>query len=67
MGIGIVVGLRVCDRHTTVADDFVSLSDRSAWTVTFSGSGRWAVLDGCEDGRQVFSRTWNETVPQNLA
>ncbi|MFE5998817.1 hypothetical protein [Streptomyces sp. DSS69] len=50
-----------------MADDFVSLSDRSAWTVTFSGSGRWAVLDSCEDGRQVFSRTWNETVPQNLA
>ncbi|PVD01818.1 peptidase S15 [Streptomyces sp. CS090A] len=83
---GIEVGLRACERYTSVADDFASLSGRSAWTMTFSRAG-WdvrvetstvltssadtftvdATLDGYEDGRRVFSRTWNETVPRNLA
>ncbi|MFJ9978439.1 CocE/NonD family hydrolase [Streptomyces cyaneofuscatus] len=83
---GIEVGLRACERYTSVADDFASLSGRSAWTMTFSRPG-WdvrvetstvltssadtftvdATLDGYEGGRRVFSRTWNETVPRNLA
>ncbi|MFF5830826.1 CocE/NonD family hydrolase [Streptomyces bacillaris] len=84
---GIEVGLRACERYASVADDFASLSGRSAWTMTFSRPGGWdvrvetstvltadaeefrvdATLDGYEDGRRVFSRTWNETVPRNLA
>ncbi|MEU4179662.1 CocE/NonD family hydrolase [Streptomyces sp. NPDC026589] len=83
---GIEVGLRACERYTSVADDFTSPSGRSAWTMRFSRPG-WdvrvetstvltanadefivdATLDGYEDGRRVFSRTWNETVPRDLA
>lgn len=83
---GIEVGLRACERYTSVADDFSSLTGRSAWTMRFSRPG-WdvrvetstvltsnadaftvdATLDGYEDGRRVFSRTWNETVPRDLA
>ncbi|MFD4025012.1 CocE/NonD family hydrolase [Streptomyces sp. NPDC058576] len=83
---GIEVGLRACEKYTSVADDFSSLTGRSAWTMRFSRPG-WdvrvetstvltsnadaftvdATLDGYEDGRRVFSRTWNETVPRDLA
>lgn len=83
---GIEVGLRACEKYTSVADDFTSPSARSAWTMRFSRPG-WdirvetstvltanadafivdATLDGYEGGRRVFSRTWNETVPRDLA
>ncbi|MGW2472535.1 CocE/NonD family hydrolase [Streptomyces sp. NPDC001665] len=80
---GIEVGLRACERYTSVADDFGSVSGESAWTMRFRRTG-WdvrvetrtlltsddsafhvdATLDGYEDGRRVFSRTWNESVPR---
>ncbi|MEU3205947.1 CocE/NonD family hydrolase C-terminal non-catalytic domain-containing protein [Streptomyces cyaneofuscatus] len=40
---GIEVGLRACERYTSVADDFASLSGRSSWTMTFSRPGGWDV------------------------
>ncbi|WP_330451431.1 MULTISPECIES: CocE/NonD family hydrolase [unclassified Streptomyces] len=80
---GIEVGLRACERYTSVADDFGSVGGESAWTMRFRRPG-WdvrvqtrtmltsddtafhvdATLDGYEDGRRVFSRTWNESVPR---
>ncbi|MFJ6438383.1 CocE/NonD family hydrolase [Streptomyces sp. NPDC091416] len=83
---GIEVGLRACEKYTSVADDLSSLSGRSAWTMRFRRPG-WdvrvetstvlsstageftvdATLDGYENGRRVFSRTWNETVPRDMA
>ncbi|WP_405401304.1 CocE/NonD family hydrolase [Streptomyces sp. NBC_01104] len=80
---GIEVGLRACEKYTSVADDFGSVTGESAWTLRFGRPG-WdvrvetrtvltsdeeefhvdATLDGYEDGRRVFSRTWNESVPR---
>jgi putative CocE/NonD family hydrolase len=39
---GIEVGLRACEKYTSVADDFTSLSGRSAWTMCFRRPG-WDV------------------------
>ncbi|MFF7340477.1 CocE/NonD family hydrolase [Streptomyces sp. NPDC008163] len=81
---GIEVGLRACEKYTSVADDFGSVSGESAWTMRFRRTD-WdvrvetrtlltsddtafhvdATLDGYEDGRRVFSRTWNESVPRS--
>ncbi|MFE9816788.1 CocE/NonD family hydrolase [Streptomyces sp. NPDC005773] len=80
---GIEVGLRACEKYTSIADDFGSVSGEAAWTMRFRRPG-WdvrvetrtlltsdetdfhvdATLDGYEDGRRVFSRTWNESVPR---
>ncbi|WNI26658.1 CocE/NonD family hydrolase [Streptomyces sp. ITFR-16] len=81
---GIEVGLRACEKYTSVADDFGSVTGESAWTMRFRRPA-WdvrvetrtvltsdetdfhvdATLDGYEDGRRVFSRTWNESVPRS--
>lgn len=80
---GIEVGLRACEKYTSVADDFGSVRGESAWTMRFRRPD-WdvrvetrtiltsddtafhvdATLDGYENGRRVFSRTWNESVPR---
>lgn len=39
---GIEVGLRACEKYTSVADDFGSVSGESAWTMRFGRSG-WDV------------------------
>lgn len=39
---GIEVGLRACEKYTSVADDFGSVSGESAWTMRFRRSG-WDV------------------------